>query len=245
MPSILEVNTSKILAHIGWEYAFSWSNHNKKILVDGIFEMNAKILTVLDVGSASGGYSKFLLEKFPYCHLLVGVDISREAISRAKAELDSRVNYILADAHALPFTKRSFSLVFAKDLMHHVKNPVEILKELKEITKGEVVVVEANRPNHIMVLCMHVCAKHQHFTLDQVKNLISRADMELKNCKQLHAYPFHLFLWPIKNPFVAMWNIFIFTFHALSCIIPWLPIIGLKFLSSFTKPSFNILYAQE
>ena len=161
----------------------------------------------------------------------------------AKQELTTHVNYVLADAHILPFRKSTFSLTFAKDLLHHVKNPLEILKELKEITKGEVVIVEANRPNSLMLLWTKY-SNHQHFTLDQVVNLASNASMKLRDYKQLHAYSFSLLFWPIKNPLMILWNFLILLFLFSSYIIPQLPDIGLNLLSSILKPSFNIVYAQ-
>ena len=145
VPMILEASVFKTPALIIARCAFPWIDYNKRTLIEGILRTDVEISALLDVGG--GGYSQYLLRKFPYCHLIVVVNISREAIRYAKRELTTYVNYVLADAHTLPFRRSTFSLTFAKDLLHHVKNPVKILKELKEITKGEVVIVEANRPN--------------------------------------------------------------------------------------------------
>ena len=203
---ILEASIFKASAHLMAKYAFSWISYNKRTLIEGILRTDVRVSALLDVGGS--GYSQYLLRKFPCCNLLVVVNISREVMRHAKQELTTHVNYVLADAHTLPFRKSTFSLTFAKDLLHHVKNPLKILKELKEITKGEVVIVEANRPNSLMLLWTKY-GNHQHFTLDQVVNLTSNTSMKLRDYKQLHAYPFSLLFWPIKNPLMILWNFLI------------------------------------
>ena len=237
---ILETSIFKTPAHIIAKCAFSWIDYNKRTLIEGILRTDVEILALLDVGGV--GYSQYLLRKSPCCHLLVGVNISREAMRHAKRELTTHVDYVVADAHTLPFKKLSFSLTFAKDLLHHVKNPVKILKELKEITKGEVVIVEANRPNSLMLFWTKY-GNHQHFTLDQIVNLVSKAGMKLRDYKQLHVYPFSLLFWPIKAPVMVLWNFLLVLFLFSSYIIPWLPEIGLNLLSLILKPSFNVIYA--
>lgn len=239
---ILEASIFKASAHLIAKYASSWIAYNKRTLIEGILRTDVKVSILLDVGG--GGYSQYLLRKFPCCHTLVGVNISREVMRHAKRELTTYVDYVLADANTLPFRKSTFSLTFAKDLLHHVKNPVKILKELKEITKGEVVIVEANRPNPLMLFWTKY-GNHQHFTPDQVVDLISKAGMKLITYKQFHAYPFSLLFWPIKNPLMVLWDSVIILFLFSSYLIPRLPEIGLNLLSSILKPSFNVIYTSE
>lgn len=55
-------------------------------------------------------------------------------------------NFILGDAHQLPFKENCFEKTFFIDVVEHVENPVKCLKELKRVTisSGEIIVGTPN-----------------------------------------------------------------------------------------------------
>jgi ubiquinone/menaquinone biosynthesis C-methylase UbiE len=57
-----------------------------------------------------------------------------------------------ADAYALPYTDASFDLVYCWELLHHVHDPVPVIKELARVSSRYVLVFEPNSLNLPMAL---------------------------------------------------------------------------------------------
>ncbi|MFD2237384.1 ArsR/SmtB family transcription factor [Aureimonas populi] len=90
----------------------------------GVFE------SVLDIGTGTGR----MLELFaPHAARAVGVDASREMLALARAKLDaaglSRVSVRQGDAYHLPFEPGSFDLVLLHQVLHHLDDPAEAVRE--------------------------------------------------------------------------------------------------------------------
>jgi SAM-dependent methyltransferase len=222
----------------------TWVEYNRKLLIDIIFESESdEFLTALDVGCGEGVFSNYILQRFAQCNLLVGVDISIEEIAKAKQKsVHERTEYIVADAKYLPFKNATFDLVFSKDLLHHADKPIKVLKEIKRLSNNNIIIVEANRCNLIMLL--YTKFGHPHFTLDQLKFLVNKADLKLEKFKQLHAYPITCLL-PPQNFMIILWNIYMLLFLFI-CNLTTTSLSEqyLRILSQFMKPSFNVLYAK-
>lgn len=234
----------KMLIPIIKKYVRPWIAYNQKALINGTFGTDRQIFSAIDVGCSEAAYFPFILDKFPSCNLLLGLDVRRNVLVQAKQKSDSRTDFIAADALALPLKDSTFCLVFAKDLVHHVKRPIKALKEMKRVSKSKIVIVEANRPNPLMLLWE--THDHQHFTLNQLRNLLDRADLKLEKLKQLRTYSFSLLLWPTRNPIMFLWNVFVLIFLGICYLVP--PLLKtfsstLSFLFTRSHPSNNIIYA--
>ena len=104
---------------------------------------NAKIdnQAVLDVGCGSG---LFFSEAAPTASIVIGVDISRKLLLKAKerASAFSNVFIFQADADHLPFDDQLFDVAVAFTVLQNMPKPLATLNELKRVTRldGRVVV---------------------------------------------------------------------------------------------------------
>jgi len=89
---------------------------------------------VLDVGCGSG---LFFTEVATKAKLVVGVDISRKLLLKAKEQAKPLGNVFVlqADADHLPFQECFFGFVFAFTVLQNMPKPPETLVELKRVTK--------------------------------------------------------------------------------------------------------------
>jgi malonyl-CoA O-methyltransferase len=90
--------------------------------------------TVLDVGCGSGLFFK---EVAAQASMVVGVDISRKLLIKAKEQsfAFSNVTVLQADADHLPFKNGLFSTVFSFTVLQNVPKPAETRIELKRVVK--------------------------------------------------------------------------------------------------------------
>jgi len=104
-------------------------------------KVNVSGKVLLDVGCGSGLFFREVSED---AMMVVGVDISRKLLLKAKEQVRVFPNaFVLqADADHLPFKKGCFDDVFAFTVLQNMPKPNETLKELKHVVKpvGRVVV---------------------------------------------------------------------------------------------------------
>jgi ubiquinone/menaquinone biosynthesis C-methylase UbiE len=90
---------------------------------------------VLEIGCSTG---KDFLQFLPDGSEILGVDLIRYS------ELDPRINFVLADAEALPFPDKYFDLAVSIGLLEHVQ-PIEklcnVIREIERVAKQYAVVV--------------------------------------------------------------------------------------------------------
>ena len=118
-------------------YAQEQRRKYKKAL-ENIYVAGKKIL---DVGCGSGLFFK---EVAAQASLVIGVDVSRKLLFKAKEQGNafSNVAVLQADADHLPFRDGLFSVVFAFTVFQNVPKPAVTLNELKRVVKkGDKVVV--------------------------------------------------------------------------------------------------------
>jgi len=215
-------------------------------MINGVFGTEQALSSVVDVGCGEAAYFPLILHKFPSCDFLLGLDVRRNVLVQAKQRSEPRTDYIAADALHLPIKNSTFCLVFSKDLVHHVRRPIKALKEMKRVSKGKIVIVEANKPNPLMLLWE--THDHQHFTLNQLKTLLEKADLKMENSKQLRTWSFSLILLPTKNPIMLSWDAFALIILCICYLVPTLTKVFLNavsFLFAHSHPSNNILYASS
>ena len=120
----------------------------------GAYSLSIK--SVLEVGCGQGT-DALLVSK--YAENVVAIDISRNALRVAKmlSAMDNsskKISFVAADAEHLPFREGVFDVVFCKDLLHHVPEPVLTLSEMRRVAKinGKVAAIEANACNPQMII---------------------------------------------------------------------------------------------
>lgn len=102
--------------------------------------------TILDAGVGTGRFSVWLSEKG---FEVIGIDLSKEMLVQAKRKIQSsnvRLYLVLGDVHFLPFKKGIFDNCICINVVNHITEINQFLKEVKYVTdpKGFFIV---NFPN--------------------------------------------------------------------------------------------------
>ena len=114
-----------------WEYenieteagTMSWKNWKKKLIVD-------KKGVVLDNGCGPGKLSLII----PEGNTIIGSDVSLDMLKEAK----KRINFVVrAMSEKLPFKDNTFDVVYTDSMLHHLKNPIEGVKEVRRVLKKD------------------------------------------------------------------------------------------------------------
>jgi len=105
------------------------------------FEEVAKLIEpsggrILDIGSADGTFSKVILDKSK-ADELVGIDVLKTSVDWANRHWrrNRKMKFKLGDAHKLNFKTQSFDAVFMLEVLEHIYQPKNVLKEIKRVLK--------------------------------------------------------------------------------------------------------------
>ena len=98
-------------------------------------------LKVMEVGAAGGIWTEFFLKKGAS---VTCIDTS-EQILKGNAKLHPQANFVLADAATVAL-KTEFDLVFAKDVIEHIRNDGEFLRNMNRHLKddGRIMLITQN-----------------------------------------------------------------------------------------------------
>ena len=93
---------------------------------------------VLDVGCGSGLFFQEIASK---ARLVVGIDLSKKLLLKAKQHVGANVFVLQADADYLPLIEGFFDAVFSFTVLQNMPEPLETLTQVKRVTrtKGKVV----------------------------------------------------------------------------------------------------------
>ena len=87
-------------------------------------------MSILDVGCGPGTITdRDLAELIAKPGRVVGMDAAPDVISQASA-LDSRAEFVVGDAYALPYADREFDVVHAHQVLQHLARPVDALRRV-------------------------------------------------------------------------------------------------------------------
>lgn len=118
---------------------------------------------VLDTGIGTGYISELLTKQ-----RVVGIDISPHMIAQAKNKMGNtdvnknrHIDFVLADAHRLPFKSDIFDAVVSSFAIHEISDPQQALSEMYRVVKaGRRVavmdaVVQKKLPQKVLLLIYH------------------------------------------------------------------------------------------
>lgn len=127
----------------GWWHPVveSFARPKAEIIRKLLLDQGIIIPKVLDVGCGDGYFSWI----FKGWGDVVGVDFSKAMLLKNRLS-----NKLKADALSLPFKDSSFDLVFCSNLLHHVESPLEVVREMKRVSRRFVAVSEPNSLNPVM-----------------------------------------------------------------------------------------------
>ena len=131
-------------------------------------------------------------------------DIDIKSLKKAKTNVNlEKVDFVLLDAHNLPFCEKCFNVTTLIDVLEHLKHPEEALVEAKRCTKEKILI---NVPNYNFLVMLYPNMLPEHFKEPchlhhtNVKLLCKwLKDAGLKNIKLYGSYiPMPYFLIPIS-----------------------------------------------
>ena len=190
---------------------------------------------ILEIGSGGGQALEFL-GKYEISYL--PLDISLKNLKQIKELSSLKIFPTAGDAYQLPFTDSSFDLVILSEVLEHLDNPAQALKEIKRILKkGSVLIVSVPYKEKIKYqICIH-CNKptptnaHLHsFDEVKLKRFIEEAGlMPVKYslaCNKA-ANRLHFNLLCKKLPFI-LWKLFDRLFNLIIPKVSYLILIAKK-----------------
>lgn len=129
---------------------------------------------VLDFGCATGGYCLELKRLAFEC---VGVDVNKEYVKIARNK--GVEAYVVKEQ--LPFNNNSFDTVIMFELLEHVQNPSEILKEAKRVAKKNILITVPDCGGFEILRSYRLTYEHfleldhiNFFTKKDLENLLSK-----------------------------------------------------------------------
>lgn len=100
--------------------------------------------TVLEVGAGTGNFLGLFSD---VAERLIAVDVTEEMLRTARRDFD-RMDTVLGDGFRLPFRSRSIDLVASAQMLHHIHEPLQLLKEIRRLCsdEGRVLVIDQAAP---------------------------------------------------------------------------------------------------
>jgi len=106
-----------------------------------------------DLATGTGYMAVAVAERYPNC-AVVGIDIADEVIAanidRIREKGPANVTFRAYDGITLPYFGGQFDAVICRYALHHIPNPMEILRQIRSLLKdtGRLVVSDAVRNEH-------------------------------------------------------------------------------------------------
>jgi ubiquinone/menaquinone biosynthesis C-methylase UbiE len=172
------------------DFATTYARKHKKMVEKFGHEYTAKLRSrgfedgrIIDVGCGSGGTAIVLANNFSQAQVY-GIDLSQPLLDIAKvssrlSEVHERVTFESADVHNIPYEDRSFDAVLSINMVHLVKDPVQMLNEMARILapNGFVFVADLRR-SWLALLEKEIKSA---LTLDEAKTLLGQSRLRQGN----------------------------------------------------------------
>ncbi len=111
-----------------WVLRQSYERFNEVQLLNEQLARRPGPLTLLEVGCATGEFSRYLHHRHPRL-TYTGCDISRPALARA-VEKYPDTSFVETDSTLSTFVSARFDIVFCRDVVHHQPNPMAFMQRL-------------------------------------------------------------------------------------------------------------------
>lgn len=132
-------------------------------------EKLGKKCRILDIGCGAGFLTNYLAKQGHEVH---GVDLSEKSLKIAReGDLTKSVRYQRSSAYELPFSSEYFDVVCAMDLLEHVEEPGQVVKEAARVLKPQGLfffhTFNRNWLSYLMVIkgvewCFYNTPQHMH-----------------------------------------------------------------------------------
>lgn len=107
--------------------------------VASVLELSPPAGTLLDLGTGPGHIPLLIAEKAPGLRI-VAVDMATHMLERARghvkrAGFEARIEILQRDAKETGFAAQSFDAVVSNSLLHHIPEPLGVLREIARIAR--------------------------------------------------------------------------------------------------------------
>ncbi|WP_330205438.1 class I SAM-dependent methyltransferase [Cyanobacterium sp. Dongsha4] len=107
---------------------------------------------VLDVGTGTARIPLILADFCPQWHI-TAIDLASSMLKIAETNIQeknksSQISLQLVDGKKMPYPDNSFDLIISNSLIHHIPQPLELLKEINRVVKknGVILIRDLFRP---------------------------------------------------------------------------------------------------
>ena len=116
-----------------------WHTNKWSHLEQFLVGINGKLL---DIGCADGTTTNQIKKRFAHLEI-TGVDFYKDALKFAKRSYQ-QIDFIHADAHRLPFRRSSFDTVTTIEVLEHMHEIEQVIKEIYRVLKpkGSLIIVQ-------------------------------------------------------------------------------------------------------
>jgi 2-polyprenyl-3-methyl-5-hydroxy-6-metoxy-1,4-benzoquinol methylase len=135
------------------------------------------INTALDVGCGNGFSTDAMRQHIPH---IWGVDYASHMLKRHPFHDQSRL--ILANAFHLPFASNAFDLVYGWEVLHHIDNPGQVVREMNRVSRQYVLLAEPNRQNPAQLINALADTEHRwvlRYNLTYLCQLLEAANLQV------------------------------------------------------------------
>ncbi len=107
-----------------------------------------KNLKVLDLATGTGDQALALIKSQASIQSITGIDLSREMLEIARRKIPCKMQFVVADAEALPFPDQSFDAATFSFGIRNVTDPSKSLQEIYRVLKrrGRALILEFSLP---------------------------------------------------------------------------------------------------
>lgn len=146
--------------------------------------------TVLEIGCGSG---ELLRRLAPGSKLAIGIDLSGEGLSLARARMVayrlSSSRLLKARAESLPFADGSFDAVVSQHLLEHIHAPIEALREWRRVLRpGGVVALVTPNALYPDPALFYDPSHADLFTPDTLRSVLESAGFNVVHLSTLFPY---------------------------------------------------------
>lgn len=170
-----------------------------------------KVNKVIDLGCGIGNFMVKAQVEFPY---IIGVDPGPESLEIAKKIIPS-ADFLIGKGEKLPLGDSKIDAVVMKGVVHHLKDPVKVFKEIYRCLKpgGILVIFEGNHSSLYrrtvlnfadLMKYKHETSLFEHRSPEVMKRMLSRSKLKLSHCLNVSGLFAPLALFGIGG--ILLWN---------------------------------------
>jgi len=137
--------------HLGEAREYWWNEDFLELLSKRLSLSTCK--TVADIGCGTGSMTMHLAKHFSEGAMIKGLDFEKRHLKAARQKIRKNKDFdciefefVEGNANNLPFAEDEMDLTFCQTLLIHVPDPLEVIQEMKRVTKedGWIVALEPN-----------------------------------------------------------------------------------------------------